>query len=249
MSGLIDLTGQKFNKLTVLKRDKDHIQPNGQHKTKWLCRCDCGEYTSVTSYDLRHGLTKSCGCHRKTLPSIVNKKYNHYQIIDDYGVGYTRNGEIFYFDKEDYDKIKDYCWCMSNSYIISTKNNKIIWLHRLVMNLTDENMYIDHINHIKHDNRKSNLRIVTSSENRINIGIRSNNKSGVTGVTFDVTRNKWRSYLNINGKQIYLGRFDTIEEAKKARLNGEQKYFGEFSYANSMNLAEQNSVERIELNG
>lgn len=117
------------------------------------------------------------------------------------------------------------------------------------MNLTDENMYIDHINHIKHDNRKSNLRIVTSSENRINIGIRSNNKSGVTGVTFDVTRNKWRSYLNINGKQIYLGRFDTIEEAKKARLNGEQKYFGEFSYANSMNLAEQNSVERIELNG
>ena len=58
----IDLTGQKFNKLTVMERAEDHEQPSGQRKTMWRCRCDCGNETIVTAYDLYHGHTKSCGC-------------------------------------------------------------------------------------------------------------------------------------------------------------------------------------------
>lgn len=52
---LIDITGQKFNKLTVLKRDPDD-------GSKWICKCDCGNITSVNSYGLRNNLTQSCGC-------------------------------------------------------------------------------------------------------------------------------------------------------------------------------------------
>ena len=37
-----DLTGKKFGRLTVIKRDEDRIQPSGQHKARWLCKCDCG---------------------------------------------------------------------------------------------------------------------------------------------------------------------------------------------------------------
>ena len=40
-----DLTGMKFNSLTVIKRTDDYIQPNGRKRSKWLCKCDCGNYT------------------------------------------------------------------------------------------------------------------------------------------------------------------------------------------------------------
>lgn len=63
MSKLIDLTGEKFGRLTVLERTDDLIQPSGQHKTQWLCKCDCGNEITVTSSNLK-GSTKSCGCYR-----------------------------------------------------------------------------------------------------------------------------------------------------------------------------------------
>ena len=62
MSHIIDLTGQKFGRLTVIKRAEDHIQPSGQHKTQWLCKCDCGATTLVRSDRLKDSHTISCGC-------------------------------------------------------------------------------------------------------------------------------------------------------------------------------------------
>ena len=60
MSNLIDLTGQKFGRLTVIERS--YIPSK---KTRWLCKCDCGETRHVLSYQLRSGKTKSCGCFSK----------------------------------------------------------------------------------------------------------------------------------------------------------------------------------------
>ena len=58
----IDLAGQRFGKLTVLR-----YSHSGRGGAWWLCRCDCGKETTVTAAKLRFGLTKSCGClrHRK----------------------------------------------------------------------------------------------------------------------------------------------------------------------------------------
>ena len=53
----VDLTGQRFGRLTVIKR----VENNGK-KVMWLCRCDCGNETTVFSGYLRKGDTKSCGC-------------------------------------------------------------------------------------------------------------------------------------------------------------------------------------------
>ena len=57
MPQLIDLTGKKFNRLTVLKRVE-----NRKKSVMWLCKCDCGNETIVDGFSINHGKTKSCGC-------------------------------------------------------------------------------------------------------------------------------------------------------------------------------------------
>lgn len=57
-----DLSGQKYGKLTVLYRAEDYIQPSGQHKRMWHCKCECGVECNVRASDLKSGNTQSCGC-------------------------------------------------------------------------------------------------------------------------------------------------------------------------------------------
>ena len=85
MAQFMDLTGQKFSKLTVLKRDPE------SKNVKWICKCDCGNVTSVTTGHLKAGHTRSCGCYsvEKTVErnmsraDIDNSKYkalySHYR--------------------------------------------------------------------------------------------------------------------------------------------------------------------------
>lgn len=241
MGKVIDLTGKRFGRLTVIERAEDYIQQNGRHRIMWLCKCDCGNYVKVMKNNL-YGHTRSCGCLAKETASKVSRKYNKYDLSGEYGVGYTFNNEPFYFDLEDYDKIKDYCWCLSaNGYVVTNiwenKENTMISMHRLIMNFP-KNMDIDHKRGktTKNDNRKSNLRIVKHSDNLKNVGMRSNNTSGATGINFD--RGKWVASIKINGIAKHLGRFDNFEDAVKARKDAEEKYFGEYSYDNSQKLVE-----------
>lgn len=59
MSKVIDETGKKYNKLTVLERDGS----NSQGKAMWLCQCDCGNLIKATGVALRKGIVQSCGCY------------------------------------------------------------------------------------------------------------------------------------------------------------------------------------------
>ena len=61
-SNFIDLTGQKFGKLTVIKRVEDHQKPSGNSLVQWLCKCECGSEKVVSAESLRSGHTQSCGC-------------------------------------------------------------------------------------------------------------------------------------------------------------------------------------------
>ena len=70
----IDLTGLRFGRLVVIERNGSYVSPKGQAHRKWLCKCDCGNFTTVTASNLRSGETLSCGClHRET---FNNKKHN-----------------------------------------------------------------------------------------------------------------------------------------------------------------------------
>ena len=88
---------------------------------------------------------------------------------------------------------------------------------------------IDHINGIKTDNRISNLREATFEENSRNVGITSRNNSGFKGVYFIKKRNKWATRCSVNKKEIYLGSFDTAEEASKAYQQFALKHHGQFA--------------------
>lgn len=241
MGKFIDLTGKRFGKLTVIERSEDHIQPSGQHCTMWLCKCDCGNEVSVRGSDLKYSKTRSCGClHGENLEKygIKNKKYNTYNLSGEYGVGYTSKGEEFYFDLEYYDKIKDYCWSFdSNGYLVTSEignNKKKIKMHRLIIDCPNE-FDVDHKHgkETRNDNRKSNLRIATSSQNMMNRSLGKRNKTGIVGVSWTTTFNKWLANIMLNGKNIHLGYFDKFEDAVKARKQAEEKYFGEWSYDNS----------------
>lgn len=79
------------------------------------------------------------------------------------------------------------------------------------------NDQIDHINGIKTDNRMINLRCVSNMENHLNMPLRSDNKSGVHGVTFDKRYNMWQSRATSQGKKYHLGYFHDHADAVKAR--------------------------------
>lgn len=101
-------------------------------------------------------------------------------------------------------------------------------MHRYIMN-APKGKSVDHINAItdeENDNRKSNLRVCTQSQNRQNYkGVNPNNTSGYIGVTWDKVHNKWFAHIRVNWKQKNLGYYDNIEDAIAARKAGEEKYF------------------------
>ena len=241
MGNFIDLTGQRFGMLTVIKRVDNYIQPNGDTIIKWLCKCDCGNDCITRGSYLRSNNTRSCGCLKTAIGNLlasVNKKENAYDLTNEYGIGYTFKNEEFYFDLEDYDLIKDYCWHINKEgYVVARDcdSKKVIKMHRLIMGCLNCRITIDHKHgkHTKNDNRKDNLRICTSSQNGMNRDTFPNNMSGVTGVSYDKRSKKWVAYITVNRKRHNLGYYNNFEDAVNARKNGEEKYFGEFSYDNS----------------
>ena len=105
---------------------------------------------------------------------------------------------------------------------------KIYQEHRIIMMLCfghiPENAEIDHINHVRNDNRLCNLRFVTMSENRRNQSVNSKSTTGVTGVYFSKTKKKYIAQISVDWETIYLGIFETLEEAAAARAEANLKF-------------------------
>lgn len=234
-----DLTGKRFGRLTVVKQTEDFVTSSGKHYSCWSCICDCGNNIDVigTALTKTKNPTQSCGCLNKEIVSKKFKKYNQYDLSGEYGIGYLDDGTEFYFDLDDYDKIKDIKWkkdkdgyIVSNVYNKDTKKTFGIKIHRLIMDCPD-GKYVDHKeNERKYDNRKSNLRECTLQENNMHRKKAKNNTSGVTGVYWHSCINKWSAFIYYKGKRIDLGSYTDFEQAKKKRLDAEKKYYGEFSY-------------------
>lgn len=91
---------------------------------------------------------------------------------------------------------------------------------------------IDHRNTVRSDNRWKNLRLATRAQNMTNTGVRSDNKSGVRGVSWRADIGKWHARIKVGPKVMLLGNFDTVEEAAAARAKAERVHHAEFSPLN-----------------
>ena len=99
--------------------------------------------------------------------------------------------------------------------------HRLAWLYVYGCFPDDE---IDHINGIRGDNRISNLRLVSRRNNMMNKGRYKNNSSGITGVYWYKSTEKWLAKIRFNDKMIHLGYFEDFFEACCARRSAEIKY-------------------------
>lgn len=108
-----------------------------------------------------------------------------------------------------------------NVFDRNVKAHRIAWMHYHGRAPIE----IDHINGVRTDNRIVNLREVADrTENLRNMGLRPDNKSGVTGVCWDAYTSRWKAEIMIRCRSINLGWFDSVSDASKARDLANIKY-------------------------
>lgn len=212
------LKNQRFGRLVVL--EKIGVV---NHRVLWKCVCDCGNECNATSHDLTSGKKKSCGClkREKTIETFTthglskerihkewrgilhrckNPSASHYENYG--GRGITVCDEW----KEDF--MAFYEWSMQNGYA--------------------DNLTLD-----RKDNDKGyspdNCRWVTHMENCHNRGVRKDSLTGCAGVTIrKLASGKiwYRVHITTDYKRVYVGKYDSLDEAIKARKDAEERYWG-----------------------
>jgi hypothetical protein len=229
-----NLIGKRYGKLLI----KDVIEKSNSIRKDgiFICDCDCGNTNvEIKANGVFQGRSYSCGCERDK--NKFKKLCNNYNLNGEYGIGYTLKNEPFYFDLEDYDIIKGYCWFYSETEYLHANdgNGSIVKMHRLIFNLNKEDKMdiVDHKDGRHYDNRKENLRVCNRSQNGMNTYIKPNKTTGIRGITFSKQHNKYRVRITLKCEVIHIGYFENLEDAIKARLDAEEIYFGEFSYKNS----------------
>ncbi len=127
-------------------------------------------------------------------------------------------------DLSDWEKLKEFTWTKDKwGYASASIYRKRKKFHVEVMG-KKSGYVIDHADRNKLNNCKRNLRFVTKSGNAANSKLSKNNTSGIKGVQ-KARSGRWVARLMLNGKNLYLGTYDTIEEASEARQKAEEKYF------------------------
>ena len=216
---------------------------NGKHKAHGYCSRHYQQWKKYgyIKYEERYlcNHEEQCkikGCKNKPEEKLDGYCQKHYKQLKSEGLLKEKRWNNIYYNKEDfilliiskneeryeilididdYDKINQYSWCISHDgYIVGhLENKKQVKLHRYIMNCPDE-LVVDHINHNKLDNRKSNLRVATVQENSMNQRKPKNNTSGYKNIR--KVDNRYEISVMVNGKRYYEYAL-TLEQAIKTR--------------------------------
>lgn len=212
MNKIEDLTGRKFGRLTVIKRDTDQ---NPKRCSRWVCQCDCGNTKSVYRDKLLSGNTTSCGCAKKHvhMRDLTGQKFGKLVALsrteEKCGNSYMWKcqcecGNICYVSGISLTSLKKQsCGCM-----YSEKRKEISGK----MSKLRSEYYVGQTDVISLLPKK----------------LRKNNTSGFTGVSFNKQTGTWRASICFQGKTYHLGSYPDIESATEARMIAESKIFGGF---------------------
>ena len=198
---------------------------------KRVCSC-CGVFASGAHYQGKFYCNKHWQrlYYHGTTELQEKKSRSKFELLGDRCRITTSKGAEIIVDISDYEKVKEYSWCISKTGypVARMKDGRVIKLTRHLLGLDNPKLVVDHINGDVFDNRRVNLRVCTNAQNARNCGLSKNNTSGYPGVRL-APNGRWIATISPDRKNITLGRFDTKEEAIKARQEGERKYFGEFA--------------------
>lgn len=140
-------------------------------------------------------------------------------------------GHSVLVDDQDLERVNQYHWSFTHGYAVRNDKGRRIYLHRYIVNAPD-NKTVDHINGNRLDNRRSNLRLCSFSENMRNCRKKRKDPSIPRGVF--AHRKRFSSKIYVSKQQIYLGSFSTKEEAARAYDIASLKYHGEYGIRNEV---------------
>lgn len=202
----IDLTGQRYGRLTVLKEDKTTLKK----ARKWLCICDCGKKVSIFHSSLQAGATKSCGCFRKEYQA--KKQYKHGGCVNNTS---TRLYKIWDGIKQRIDNPKTTGYQYYGGRGITLCNewrDFIAFKTWATASGYKNNLSIDRINN-NLGYYPENCRWATNITQGRNQSKSIKNTSGFIGVSFHKDQKKWIASIRINGKRVHLGYFSSALKA------------------------------------
>lgn len=163
---------------------------------------------------------------------------NIYFVHDD-GTAELRIGDsVVLLDANDVENVAKRQWSVGkHGYATSGAGKKQILLHRLIVEAGAED-YVDHINRNKLDNRRGNLRICNSQQNLMNRPKLACGENEYKGVC-KTADGSWQAQIAMDGKSIYLGRFQDPDRAAKAYDTAARMFFGEYAYLNFPDCQEE----------
>lgn len=215
----------------IVSKDKSHL------RTDRVCNyCQKSKGEIIYHKNSKQMLCRKHYDHIYTYGKILKRtKYSSNEIIeyDNFAemIVYSENNEEVArttIDKSMIEKVSKYKWGLGGHGYIYTSvgaDREYLALHQLIMKSKNTEHLVDHRDRNPLNNLRSNLRLANKSINSINTGLRNNNKSGVTGVSFSSSFKRWRAYISYNKKRIELGYFLDKEDAIVARLKAEVKYY------------------------
>lgn len=211
--GAEDLTGRQFGELAVLRR----MENDKHNKTRWLCRCSCGNLHTVTAQKLKSGSTQSCGCKRQRTfhgKDLTGQRFGRLVALHPVNTKqYTEKKAVW----------RCRCDCGNETDIAASSLVKGLSKSCGCLNQERRSELHDHLHDIEETCVERLIRAQKSE---------AENKAGFRGL-FLTKGGKYRVTITFQKVHYHIGYFDSFEAAKKARLDAEESLHAGFISAYS----------------